>query len=388
MDSRLYQKLIAIRRRIHQHPELGYQEYNTAAIIREELDALQIPYENGIAKTGIIATLTKGHGKVVALRADMDALPIHEETGLEFKSQVDGKMHACGHDVHTTMLIGAAHLLRERDFEGTVKFIFQPSEEGTYDDPENKSGGQRIAESGALDDVPVAVALHVHPLLPVGKLAFALGQALACTSSFKITVHGKAGHAGAAPHLAIDAIMVASSLIQAAQTVVSRYTDPMQPVVTSFTQISGGVAHNIIADNVILRGTMRSLDFDTSAKMKTQLKKIADGIAATFGAKIDIEYLLDYPSVLNDKNVHERMKPALESTFGTGNVIETQGMLGGEDFAFYSRKVPSMFYFLGAKNDAEECFFVHHPKVIINEECIKYGSQFFSDAAVSLLGDS
>jgi len=176
-------------------------------------------------------------------------------------------------------------------------------------------------------------------------------------------------------------------MIQAAQTVISRYTDPMQPVVISFTQISGGVAHNIIADNVILKGTMRSLDFDTSAKMKTQLKKIADGIAATFGAKIDIEYLLDYPSVLNDKNVHGRMKPALESTFGTGNVIETQGMLGGEDFAFYSRKVPSMFYFLGAKNDAEECFFVHHPKVIINEECIKYGSQFFSDAAVSLLGD-
>src|SRR5258706_6997321 len=168
MESYLYQILVKIRRNIHQQPELGYQEYNTASIVCEELNKLQIPFKTGIAKTGVIATLSKGKGPIIALRADMDALPIQEETSLAFKSKINGKMHACGHDVHTTMLIGAAYLLRDKDFNGTIKFIFQPSEEGNYDDPDIKSGGQRIAESGELEGVQTALGLHVHPLLPVG----------------------------------------------------------------------------------------------------------------------------------------------------------------------------------------------------------------------------
>jgi amidohydrolase len=388
MEDKLYQKLIEIRRQIHQQPELGYQEYKTAAMVCSELDELGIPYKSGIAKTGIVATLSKGIGPCIALRADMDALPIQEETGLEFKSLINGKMHACGHDVHTTMLIGAAHLLKHEKFDGTVKFIFQPSEEGNYDDPEKKSGGHRIVESGEFEDVQYALGLHVHPLLPVGQIAYKLGQSLACANFFKITVHGKAGHAGAAPHLAIDAIYITSSLIQSAQSLVSRYTKPVEPVVISFTKIKGGVAPNIIADRVTLEGTIRAFDLETYQEVKERLRAMANGVAATFGATIEVEYLLDYPSLLNDKKVHKALEPALQKVFINQNVVEIEPSLAGEDFAFYSRKVPAMFYWLGARNVADECYFLHHSKMIVNEECIRFGSQFLADAALTLMNDT
>ena len=197
MQKELFEKLVSIRRLLHSNPELGYQEVETANLICKELDALGIPYRKGIAKTGVVATLTKGEGPCVALRADMDALPIEEENDLSFKSekklQIQNSseiplMHACGHDMHTTMLLGAAAILKDKNFNGSVKFIFQPSEEGVYDDPEKKSGGQRIVESGELDNVRSALSLHVHPLLPVGKVAYKLGQALACANFFKIEI--------------------------------------------------------------------------------------------------------------------------------------------------------------------------------------------------------
>lgn len=394
MDKTLFQKLVQFRRQLHSNPEIGYQENETAQLICKELDLLKIPYRSGIAGTGVVATLKKGEGACIALRADMDALPILEETDLEFKSTKKMKdanglqiplMHACGHDVHTTMLLGAAALLTDTEFNGTIKFIFQPSEEGVYDDPDKKSGGQRVVESGELDDVKAALGLHVHPLLPVGMVAYKLGQALACANFFRIEIKGKMAHAAVAPHLGVDAILVASTLIQSISAITSKYIPPHEPTVISFTKINGGVAPNVIADKVVIEGTVRALDLDTFNEVLARMEKIIKGTEIAFDAKINIEYNLNYPSLLNDKNVHAQLGETLSNVFGKEKVIPIDAILGSEDFAFYSRKVPSMFYFLGAKDTTEKCYFLHDSKVVFNEDCIPYGSKLLSEGALTLL---
>jgi amidohydrolase len=384
MDAQLNDRLISLRRLIHAHPELGYQEENTARLVREELDYLGIPYEARVAGTGVVATLRKGDGPTVAIRADMDALPIHEDTGLPFSSGIPGKMHACGHDLHTTMLVGAAHLLKEMPFNGAVKFLFQPSEEGPNNDPENKTGARRIVEAGHLDDVQAALGLHVHPLLPVGQATYAKGYALACTGFFTIDVLGKAAHAGASPQYGIDAVAIAAQLIQSAQMIVARNTGPMEAAVLSFTQINGGTAPNIIADKVQIRGTIRALDLDVYRNVISRLEQIAAGLSLSFGAKINFDLYYDLPSVVNNDDVHIKLQPTLQNVFGSG-VSQTEPLLAGEDFAYYSRKVPSMFYLLGAQDPLNTEYFLHHPKVLFNEQCIPYGSALLAKGAIELM---
>jgi amidohydrolase len=307
IDQAINEQLVKIRRHLNQNPELGYKEFNTSDFIYKELDKLNISYRRNIAKTGIVAEIEKGEGASIALRADMDALPIQEDANIDFKSTNNGVMHACGHDVHTTMLLGACILLKDSSFNGKIKFIFQPSEEGVYDYPENKSGGQRIVEAGELDNVKYALGLHVHPLLEVGTLAFGSGEALACTNFFTINIYGKAGHAGAAPQMGIDAILVASNLIMNLNTIVSRNISPTQPGVISITKISGGTAPNIIPDHVIIEGTVRSLYIDNYKSMVDRINTIIDGVAISFGAKIDLKIDLFYPSLLNDNEVNNKL---------------------------------------------------------------------------------
>ncbi|MBC7862647.1 MAG: amidohydrolase [Bacteroidia bacterium] len=394
MNQNLLNKLIAIRRQLHANPEIGYQEYETAAIVCKELDELKIPYRKNIARTGVVAILKKGDGPTIVLRADMDALPIKEDNNLPFKSVKKIKaangteiplMHACGHDLHTTMLLGAAHLLKDADFKGTVKFIFQPSEEDGYYDPEKKSGGQRIVETGELYNVKAALGLHVHPLLPVGKVAYKLGQAMACATFFKIEIIGKMAHASVAPQLGIDAVLISSHLIQSISSIVTKYIPPTEASVISFTKINGGVAPNVIADRVVIEGTIRALDLTTFKQILDRIKKIIDGTMLSFDAKINIEYNLNYPSLLNDKNVHACVSDTLTDIFTKENIVKVDAILGSEDFAFYSRKVPSMFYFLGAQDTATPCYFLHNSKVIFNENCIPYGSKLLCEGALKLM---
>jgi amidohydrolase len=385
MEQQLNERLIAIRRQIHTQPELGYQEIKTSTLVRSELTSLGIPFIYDVAGTGVIATIKKGEGPTVALRADMDALPIKEDTGLPFSSLVEGKMHACGHDLHTTMLIGAANLLKQADFNGTVKLLFQPSEEGPNGDPEAKTGAHKFVEAGHLDDVKSALGLHVNPLLPVGQLTYALGPALACTGFFTIEVLGKAAHAGAAPELGIDAVLIASQLVQSAQAIVSRNTAPIQTAVLSFTKINGGVAPNVTADRVTIEGTIRSLDLDTYRNIIHRLQKIIDGLMIATDAKIHLDLYYDLPGVINDPKVHGHLQQSLAQTFGAANVTEVPPMMAGEDFAYYSRKVPSMFYFLGAQHPDNGGYFLHHPKVLFNEACIPYGASFLAGGAIEML---
>lgn len=381
------EELIDFRRILHANPEMGYQEYNTSKRICEKLDKIGIKYQSGLAKTGIVAEIERGEGKCIALRSDMDALPILEETNLTFASKNKGVMHACGHDVHTTMLLGTIMELVNQDFKGKIKFIFQPSEEGTNGDVEKKSGGQRLVELGILQDVDCALALHVHPLLEVGKLNFALGNALACANSFTIEVMGKAGHAGAAPHLATDAVLIATTLIQNLYSIISRDIDPTKTGVLSISMVNGGVAPNVVADKVVIRGTVRALETEEYEHIIHRMDQIIEGVATSFETTINFDVDFYYPSLKNNSDVHKRIQGVAEETFSLG-VSEIEPILGGEDFAFYSREVPSMFYFLGAKDTVEPCYFLHHPKVVINEDCIPYGIDFLSKSTLKLLSDA
>jgi amidohydrolase len=388
MKGELLEHLITIRRKLHTFPELGYREYKTSALVEQELDRLGIPYKNKVAGTGVIASIGNGEGPTIVLRADMDALPLQEETDLSFSSKVENVMHACGHDVHTTMLLGAAHLLKVAAFKGRVKLVFQPSEEGVNGDEEGRSGGERIVECGELDDAVAALAIHVHPLEPVGQIIYASDQAMAANTCFTIEIEGKYSHA-AFPHLGIDAIVVATHVIQAAQTIVSRYTSPTEPVVLSFTQIQGGVAPNVIAEKVTLIGTVRAISQSTMdaviERLQSIIESIIDGLAKSFSAVITINFDLRYPSLMNHATVHKKLLPSLQRIFGQENVREVSPVMASEDFAFYSRKIPSMFYFLGARADKPDAYFLHHPKMEVNEACIPLGAEFLSKAALALL---
>lgn len=385
MEPGLFEKLVSIRRQLHQIPELGFNEFKTAAFIKAQLEELQIPVEP-VASTGLIGTLTKGEGPTVMLRADMDALPVQEETDLPYRSRTDGAMHACGHDLHMTMLLGAAHLLKNADFHGTVKLVFQPSEEGNLRSPEKgKSGGQLIVESGKLAGVRRALGLHVHPLLPVGQLGYTNGEFMANVGNFSILVEGKGGHPGAMRHV-IDPIATAARLITAAQALVGPQPDPPTAVLAiTHAETLARPSFNVIPSSMLLQGSLRAFSKDFYHELVGNMRALFSSLESQFGCRISLDFSAYYPSLLNDAGVHEILSPVQERIFGRENVRESHAYLVGEDFSFYSRVIPAQFYFLGAKTAQNDTFFLHHPQVTFNEECIKYGAPLLADGALQLL---
>ena len=364
--------MIDIRRQLHQCPELMYELHETSAIVCKELEKLDISFERGIAQTGVVATIGTRDANCVALRADMDALPIHEEADIDFRSKNDGKMHACGHDCHTAMLLGAAKILKERESQlnGSVKLFFQPAEEGG-------AGAKQMCDAGVMDNPKVqkVFGIHVWPMIPTGQLTGRPGAFLASTNSFNITVTGRGGHA-AMPHFTIDPVTTAAKIITEAQTLISREQDPLQGAVISFTAIQGGEAHNVIPSSVLIKGTIRSLSAANKDTLKQRLEEIATGIAKInhCTAKMDSRGI-DYPEMSNDPALWQAVVAMGERLVGAGNFPVCDPMMGGEDFAFYGAHAPTSFVALGIQNETKGCVHgLHHPKFKVDESAFKIGA--------------
>jgi len=385
ISSQIFTTMVTLRRELHQRPELAFNEYKTSERIARELKKMGIDFKKGIAKTGVVGILNKEkNGKTVALRADMDALPVLEQTNFSYKSKNKGVMHACGHDVHMACLIGAAKILTrlKDELSGKVKFIFQPSEEVT------PGGAKPMVEAGVLKnpDVSGIFALHCDSSIPVGKIGVREGPTMAQAESFDITIIGKGGH-GARPHDGVDAIVVASQVVQALQTIPSRKINPLEPVVISIGKMEGGYARNIICDRVILKGTARTLNKEVAKKVPAFLKKIISGITKSAGAYFELSYYGGYPILINHPKATDLARSSIAELYGKDAIFEIERpVMGGEDFAYYLQKVPGSFLRLGIRNPKKNAVYPwHHPKFTVDEDAIKIGSAVLAGMAFDFL---
>ena len=379
---------IQYRRYLHSHPELSYEEFETAKYVANQLKSYGISPQEGVAGTGLVA-LIKGKNpnkKTVALRADMDALPIQEQNEVPYKSTRKGVMHACGHDVHTSSLLGTARILQEvkEHFEGTVKLIFQPGEE------KNPGGASYMIRDGALKNPAPAsiIGQHVMPLIPVGKIGFREGMYMASSDEIYLRIIGKGSH-GATPELAIDPIVIASHIIIALQQIISRNASPKQPTVLTFGRIIGEGATNIIPNEVNIAGTFRALNEEWRASALEKISKMAQSIAEGMGGKCEVTISHGYPYLENNPELTCRIKAAAEAYVGKENVVDIDLTLGSEDFSYYSHVVPASFYRLGTRNEAKGITsYVHTPTFDIDEEALRIGPGLMAWMAVSELGYS
>ncbi|HEY4640746.1 MAG TPA: amidohydrolase [Thermoanaerobaculia bacterium] len=396
--AKVESKVIDCRRDIHQHPELGNREKRTSALVADKLRSLGIEVRTPIAHTGVVGILRGGKpGRVVGLRADMDALPVTEQVDVPFKSTVRttyngqevGVMHACGHDAHVAILLGVAEVLSgvRAELPGTVVFLFQPAEEGA---PEGEEGGAYLmVKEGALNDpnVDAVFGLHVTSRFPVGEIAYRSGSMMAAVDSFRIKVHGKQTH-GAYPWLGVDPIVVASQIVLGLQTIPSRQLDSsLAPSIVTVGAIHGGVRNNIIPDDVEMIGTIRSLDAKMRDEIHARIKRTAEDIAASGGAKADVEITTGYPITYNDPALTESMIPTLKRV-AHDNANAVNAVLGAEDFSFYQQKVPGLFFWLGTRpknQTADEAASNHSPKFYVDESGLLLGVRALANVAVDYL---
>jgi len=373
----LHERIRALRRAIHQHPELSYQEHRTAALVADTLRSLGLQVETGVARTGVIGTLVGGEGPTVALRADMDALPIQEQNDVPYASQVPGVMHACGHDAHTAMLLGAAMLLAENPPPGRVRFLFQPSEEGP--DEEGKSGGKRFVEAGVMEGVDAVFGLHVFGEYPSGTIAVRAGPQMAAADLFEVEIIGQGCH-GAYPHKGTDAILLAAHVILALQQIVARRVDPVESGVVTVGAIQGGHKHNIVADRVILKGTTRAFDPTVRQRIFDELER-ACGVARALGGDFRLTITECYPPVVNDPELTAFVQEVARDLLGPEAVLEARPTMGAEDFSFLAREAPGCFWRLGVRAPGEPERPLHTPTFDIDEAVLPIGAALLAEVA-------
>ncbi len=377
--------LVRLRRKLHRHPELSYQESDTAEVVKHELERLGLIPQTGLAGThGVMATLDSGRdGPTLLLRCDMDALPITEQTGADYASRVPGVMHACGHDAHMTCCLGAARLLTamKDELRGRVRFLFQPAEEMP------PGGAQVVIENSAvLEGVDAAVALHVHPQIPVGVVGLRDGEMLAFTDRFRITITGRGGHGGR-PHQAVDAVAVAVQVYQSLQYLVSRENDPMEPLVLSIGRFAGGTAPNVIAGEVEMEGTVRCLNADLAREMPQKMERVIAGVCAAARAEYDFHQVPGYPALINDPDITRKAMASARALLGEDAVRWlSRPELGGEDFAYFAQALPALFFRLGVGNvDKGIVHPMHNSKFDLDEDALPIGAAVLAKIAVDFV---
>ncbi|MDF2803732.1 MAG: amidohydrolase [Anaerocolumna sp.] len=382
----LEEELITLRRDFHMHPELGYEEYRTSQIVFEYLNSLGLEVKK-IAKTGVVGLLRgKQPGKTVMLRADMDALPQNEEAEVSFKSVNKGVMHACGHDGHTAMLMIAAKLLckYKDNIKGNVKFVFQPNEE--------EAGALDMISEGVLEDPKVDAAFGIHLWTPLksGAIGLSEGPVMAALEEFELEIYGKPGHTGS-PHTALDPIIASSNIIQTIQSIQTREIDPLNPITIMIGRINGGTGRNIIAQKVEIGGTIRFLFKNEEVEKKALLekfKRVINGICEAMNVKYDLKFIPSNPSLQNNAKMVSYVRNALLESYGTDENIEEYRCMAGEDFAEFSQRVPSAFYFIGNGNEVKETMYPHHhPKFSLDEDTLKYGVEMHVRSTLNYLND-
>jgi amidohydrolase len=379
----IFPEMIQWRRFLHQNPELSYQEKNTSAFVAQQLQRMGLQVATGVGGHGVIGIL-KGNrpGRTVALRADMDALPIQDEKTSAYASQVPGVMHACGHDAHTATLLGVARILSGTadSWAGAIKFIFQPAEEVS------PGGALPMIAAGALDDVDVIYGVHLWTPFPVGMVCSREGPMMAAADEFSVTIKGKGGHGGL-PHHTIDSVLVGSQLVVNLQSIVSRNINPTVPAVVSVGAIHAGSSFNVIAERCTLSGTVRAFDHAVRDEIKQRMEVISHATCDTFGAGCEFEYKLGYPPVVNDKVESERFFKVGAEIFGAAHTEISPLIMAGEDFSYYLQKVPGCFMFVGAGNAEKKISAPHHhPRFDIDEEAMRHAALLLIGMTLDFLG--